>query len=106
MIIKLIPPSAEDIALHQLPERGMVVDLRPICRCHLGYKFKVVVKGTRLKIIKIKREKEEVPGWPDDMRFRVYNKNEFQNISILESIENMHLKEQWKSLSMLKQSGT
>ena len=56
MILKLIPPSNEDTAVHQLPEPDMVVDprLSSLKEC---YKFGVTVKGTALKITKVDKIK-------------------------------------------------
>lgn len=75
MIIICFPPSIKDTVFHELPEPDMVVDPRDIF--DEIYKFKMVVYGTTLKVIRIDRKKDERPGCPFALHFRVYRRDEF-----------------------------
>ena len=78
MIVKLIPISDRDTAVRQLPEPNMIVDPRPIdiISGMENYKFEVAVNGMVMTVTRIDREKDERPGWPWSMFFRVYSRND------------------------------
>ena len=75
MIIKWIPSSDEDTAVHQLPEPDMVVDPTPVYQ--ETFKVKVTVNGTAMTLTRIDRKENERPGWKGRAYFRVYSRNEF-----------------------------